>query len=192
MFHLIDINPALCEAWEKVFSGIPEVNIIHGSVFDTPCDALVSPANSFGYMNGGIDFAISKHLGWHLEKRLQALIREQYQGELLVGQAEIIPTDHPDFPYLIAAPTMRTPMTIARSPNVYLAMKAILRLVEFGHFPDQTPIKKRIQSVAIPGLGTGIGQMPVLDAARQMRIAWEQGELKYLCIKVREPTSPAN
>ncbi|MFK7969859.1 MAG: hypothetical protein AB8F95_05800 [Bacteroidia bacterium] len=49
-----------------------------------------------------------------------------YYGEILVGQADIIPTDSEVFPYLISAPTMRHPMTIARTPNVYLAFRAIL------------------------------------------------------------------
>ncbi|MEL6133360.1 MAG: macro domain-containing protein [Bacteroidota bacterium] len=172
-YYLIDINEALCEAWEKVFSDVEGVQIKNDSIFTHPADALISPANSFGYMNGGIDFAISKYLGWHIEKELQQIIREKYYGELLVGQAEILPTSHPDFPYLISAPTMRTPMTIVRTPNVYLAMKAILTLIAYGKMRDGTPVNTHIQTVAIPGLGTGIGQVKPLDCARQMRIAWE-------------------
>ncbi|MEO1451049.1 MAG: macro domain-containing protein [Bacteroidota bacterium] len=172
-FNFIDLNVALCNAWEKVFADVEHVIVKNESIFETPCDALVSPANSYGYMNGGIDFAISKRLGWHVEKRLQHRIREAHFGELLVGQAEVVPTDHAEFPYLISAPTMRHPMTIVRTPNVYLAMRAILILVHHGHFPDGTPVRRKIRTIAMPGLGTGIGQMPPLDCARQMRIAWE-------------------
>lgn len=68
---------------------------------------------------------------------------------------------------------MRNPMTLARVPNVYLAMRAILLLVRYGHFTDGTPISDRVSSLAIPGLGTGVGQVPPLVCARQMRIAWE-------------------
>lgn len=127
---LIDTNEKLIGAWQKVFEGVEGITIIHDSIFNHPADALVSPANSFGFMNGGIDFSISKNLGWHIEKKLQKIIREKYFGELLIGQAEIIETDSVDFPYLISAPTMRTPMTILRTPNIYLAMKAILILVK--------------------------------------------------------------
>lgn len=172
-FKLIDINEHLTECWSKIFKGIPNVEVIHGSVFDHLCDALVSPANSFGAMNGGIDFAISKNLGWHIEKKVQSVIREKFYGELLVGQATIVSTDHKDFPYLISAPTMRNPMTILHTPNVYLAMKAILTLVQFGAFDNGEPIHSKVHSVAIPGLGTGIGQVPPMICARQMRIAWE-------------------
>ena len=117
--------------------------------------------------------AISKHLGWHIEKRLQQRLREQFFGELLVGQATVVETDHQQFPYLIAAPTMRTPMTILRTPNIYLATKAIFTLWKYGTFDDGSPIREKIQSIAIPGLGTGVGQVPPLLCARQMRIAWE-------------------
>ncbi len=172
-FFFIDTNPKVTEAWQTVFEGIAGITIHTDSIFNHPCDALVSPANSFGYMNGGIDFAISKNLGWHIEKRLQATIREKYYGELLVGQAEIVETDQAAFPYLIAAPTMRTPMTIHRTPNIYLCMKAILTLAMHGKFSNGELISTKVQTIAIPGLGTGVGQMPPMITARHMRIAWE-------------------
>ncbi|RAK65820.1 macro domain-containing protein [Hymenobacter edaphi] len=170
---LIDTNPEVVAAWQRVFADVPQVTVRHASIFEHPADALVSPANSFGFMNGGIDFAISKHLGWHLEKDLQRVIREKYYGELLVGQAEIIETGSALFPYLISAPTMRTPMTITRGPNVYLATKAILLLLRHGRLRTGELVADKVQTVAIPGLGTGVGQVAPLVCARQMRLAWE-------------------
>lgn len=170
---LIDINPKLVEAWGNAFQNILEVEVIHDSIFNHPRHAMVSPANSFGYMNGGLDFSISKNLGWHIEKRLQEKIRQEFYGELLVGQATIVETDHIDFPYLISAPTMRTPMTIGRTPNVYLAMKAILILWKEGRFSNGELIKDKVNTIALPGLGAGIGQVPEKMCAHQMRIAWE-------------------
>ncbi len=172
-FFFVDVNVEIVKAWQKVFENVENITIAEGSIFDFPADAIVSPANSFGFMNGGIDFVISKNLGWHIEKKLQKVIREKYFGELLVGQAEIIATDHTLFPYLISAPTMRTPMTIHRTPNVYLCMKAILNLVKYGKFEDGTPIHQKVKSIALSGLGTGVGQVAPLVCARQMRIAWE-------------------
>ena len=72
-------------------------------------------------------------------------------GELLVGQAlvvptgdSVVPTGDSVVPYLISAPTMRVPMSfnIATSLNAYLAMKAIL-VAAVAH-PD-------IVTVAVPG-----------------------------------------
>lgn len=172
-YYFIDTNIEVTNAWEKVFADVENVIIKNDSIFEYPCDAIVSPANSFGFMNGGIDFVISKNLGWHIEKKLQKIIREKYFGELLVGQAEIVATDNTLFPYLISAPTMRTPMTIWRTYNIYLCMKAVLTLLKYGKFEDGEHIKNRVKSVAISGLGTGVGQMPPIVSARQMRIAWE-------------------
>lgn len=170
---LVDSNEKLAESWNKTFRGIENVQIFHGDIFEHSADALVSPANSFGAMNGGIDFAISKTLGWHIEKDLQKIIREKFFGELLVGQSTIVPTGHSLFPFLISAPTMRNPMTIPHTPNVYLAMKAILTLVLFGTFDNGEKISSKVQTIALPGLGTGVGQVSPLTCARQMRIAWE-------------------
>lgn len=172
-YFLVDINPSLCEAWDEVFDGVPNVQIKNQSIFTLKADALVSPANSMGYMNGGLDFLISKNLGWHVEKRLQEKIRQKHFGELLVGQAEIVETDQENFPYLISAPTMRHPMSILHTPNIYQATKALLILIHHKSFEDGQTIKEKVQSVAIPGLGTGVGQVPAYECARQMRLAWE-------------------
>ncbi|MEL6560459.1 MAG: macro domain-containing protein [Bacteroidota bacterium] len=173
IIKLIDTNSKITDAWKTVFENVAEVTVCNDSIFNHPCDAIVSPANSYGYMNGGIDFAISKHLGWHIEKKLQEVIRKKYFGELLVGQAEIVTTENKLFPFLISAPTMRHPMTITRTPNVYLAMRAILLLIKYGELSDGSKTSSRIKSIAIPGLGTGIGNVTPMTCARQMRIAWE-------------------
>ncbi|WP_185816839.1 macro domain-containing protein [Hymenobacter metallilatus] len=58
-FYFTDTNPEITDAWHHVFADVPQVTFRCGSIFDVPADALVSPANSFGYMNGAIDFAIN-------------------------------------------------------------------------------------------------------------------------------------
>ena len=164
---LVDISKPLVEAWAKEFQGL-DVEVKQGSIFETPCDAIVSPANSFGFMNGGIDYFLSEELGWHVMERVQNKIKEEFDGELLVGQSLVVPTDHANFPYLISAPTMRVPMGLAgkfkMSPNVYLAARAIFLALK------KNP---NIQSVAIPGLGTGVGMVPPHECAEKMRMAYE-------------------
>ena len=60
--YLVDINSKITDAWSKVFKGVDSVEVKTQSIFDIHSDAIVSPANSFGFMNGGIDFLISKNL----------------------------------------------------------------------------------------------------------------------------------
>lgn len=171
---LSDTNQSVVKAWEHYFSGCKEVELVAGSIFDTTCNALVSPANSFGFMDGGLDLAISQYLGWHVQARLQAKIKQKFYGELLVGQAEIVETDHPKIPYLISAPTMRVPMILNGTVNVYLAMRAILLLTKHGNLDNEIPIREVVSTVAIPGLGTGVGKVPADICARQMRAAYDE------------------
>lgn len=155
-------------AWEQYFSPGPAVEIIQGDICQIPCDALVSPANSFGFMDGGLDHALSDRFGWDLQKRLQAEIARLPVGELLVGQALVVETGDPAIPWLISAPTMRVPMRLRHSVNAYLAMKAILAAVE-SH--KQRPA---IGTIAIPGLGTGVGGLSAEIAALQMWTAYRE------------------
>ena len=164
---LVATEEKLAEAWRDFFANEPNVNIIHGDITTITCDAVVSPANSFGFMDGGLDYALSVRLGWNLEKRLQAQIKELPEGELLVGQAMVIETFDKGIPYLISAPTMRIPtnFNIATSVNAYLAMKAVL--INAVKHPN-------INTVAIPGLCTGVGRMQHIIAARQMHQAYKE------------------
>ena len=53
-FLLRDNNPALTDAWREQLAQAPDVEVSCGDVFDVTADAIVSPANSFGFMDGGI------------------------------------------------------------------------------------------------------------------------------------------
>lgn len=170
---LAGIHKDLIQAWSQAFGERANVTIYPGSIFDVACDALVSPANSFGFMDGGLDYQISEYFGWHVQERLQERIREKHHGELLVGTADIVPTDHCKIPYVISAPTMRVPMILTETVNVYLATRAVFILIKFGTFDDGTPIQDRVKSVAFPGMGTGVGRVPPEICARQMHAAFE-------------------
>src|SRR5262245_3335886 len=106
---LIDRSVSLVAAWERAFEDCEEVECVHGDFFSRPADAMVSPANSFGIMDGGLDRAIRDCLGFGVERRAQERIVERHHGELPVGQAEVIETGHASWPRLIVAPTMRVP-----------------------------------------------------------------------------------
>ena len=144
---------------------------------DVTADAIVSPANSFGFMDGGIDMLYSRRFGWQVQDRLQELIKEHHHGELLVGAAEIVETDA-HIPFLIAAPTMRVPMILRDSVNPYLAARAALLLVKHGTFKAGefrgTRVCEVVHSIAFTGLGTGVGQVGWAVCAHQMRLAIEE------------------
>jgi O-acetyl-ADP-ribose deacetylase (regulator of RNase III) len=157
----------LLDAWKEFFSNEEDVTIIEADITQLECDAIISPANSFGFMDGGLDHALSERLGWDLEKKLQQIIKDLPEGELLVGQALLLETGDKSIPFLISAPTMRIPtnFNIDTSVNAYLAMKAIL---------IKAKSEQRISTIAIPGLCTGVGRMQPMIAARQMYQAYKE------------------
>jgi O-acetyl-ADP-ribose deacetylase (regulator of RNase III) len=167
--HLRDINAGIVKAWEQAFADVPEVHSSCGDIFNLKADAIVSPANSFGFMDGGIDLLYSKYFGWELQTDLQALLAEQHYGELPVGQAVVVATGHDAIPFLISAPTMRIPGDISATVNVYLAFRAALIAVQSHNARTTVPI----QTLLVPGLGTGIGGVAPAVAARQMRLAYD-------------------
>lgn len=160
---------ALVHAWQVAFRGASNVEASQGSIMLEHADAIVSPANSFGYMDGGIDLVYSQHFGWNLEKALRQHLIAQYDGELPVGQAVIIATGRDDVRFLVSAPTMRVPMNVSASTNAYLAFRAALVAIRNHNAAG----RERIASVLCPGLGTGEGRMPPERCARQMRSAYD-------------------
>jgi O-acetyl-ADP-ribose deacetylase (regulator of RNase III) len=170
---LAAIDLELADAFQKRCGRLPNVAIHCGSILDLEVDAVVSPANSFGFMDGGIDFLYSEHFGWRLQAVLQQKIRSQHHGELLVGQAEFVWTENDRIPMLVAAPTMRVPMILPRDTiNPYLATRAAMR----------EAFRRGARSIAFPGMGTGVGRVPFDLCARQMAAAIrESQEIEETC-----------
>src|SRR5687768_12354429 len=124
---LVDPLRDLCRAWEKHFAGLPGVSIVGGLFEELPeFDCMVSAANSFGLMDGGVDAAITRFFGPELQIAVQRRILHEYRGEQPVGTSMIVDTGHDRHPHLAHTPTMRVPMSIARTDNVYRAMWAML------------------------------------------------------------------
>jgi len=183
---LTAMDSDLFRAWQRYCGNLPEVVSYCGSILDLTVDAVVSPANSFGFMDGGIDAVYTKHFGPKVQADLQEKIRahwyvtdywrlprqKKWLGELLVGQAEMVRTYDPKIPFLIAAPTMRVPCDIRGTDNAYLAARAALSLAKKMESWHWLPRHKAEEwSIAFPGLGTGVGMLPPDICARQVRAA---------------------
>jgi O-acetyl-ADP-ribose deacetylase (regulator of RNase III) len=167
---LVDPNYALSLAFKARFDYLPNVEIANCDFEQLPSyDCLVSPANSFGMMDGGVDAAITKFFGISLMERVQQKILDDYLGEQSVGTSFIIATGHPQYPFLAHTPTMRVPMQIVGTDIPYIAMWAMLLAVEQHNRHHH----QKIATVACPGLGTGIGRIAPDEAARQMALAYD-------------------
>ncbi|WP_041780104.1 macro domain-containing protein [Allocoleopsis franciscana] len=167
---LVAPNPLLWEAFREHFNHLPNVEVVNDYFEWLPeFDCMVSPANSFGLMDGGIDAAIIRFFGQSLMDRVQQRILEEYLGEQPVGTSFIVETGHSKHPFLAHTPTMRVPMIVAGTDIPYVAMWAMLLAVR----RHNQQAKHKIHTIACPGLGTGIGRVPYPEAARMMALAYD-------------------
>jgi O-acetyl-ADP-ribose deacetylase (regulator of RNase III) len=166
---LFDINPIMCDSWIKEFGNMKFDIVCEDvmNIFNNPYkkfDAIVSAANSFGWMDGSLDLVYSRYFGWELQSNLQKAIAIRSMKELLIGEALTVPTGHDRIRYLISAPTMRIGQDVSDTANAYLAFKAALIEAQRHGF----------QSILCPGLGTAVGRIAPELAAKQMHNAYKE------------------
>ncbi len=167
---LCDINAKMIAAWRDTFEENPEVDIINGSMLDQTASAWVTPTNSKGSMDGGLDGVIKRDMGGSIEKKVQAAIRDQYSGAMPVGFATCVPTGRPSPRFLISTPTMvGSSENISDTMNVALACAAAFQAVHMQNLRHPGSIR----SVVLPGLGAATGQTPVEICADLMWTAYD-------------------
>ena len=124
--------------------------VIKGDITQVSCDAVVNPANSFGYMGGGVAGALKRVGGVNIEKEAIS------KAPIDVGSAVATAAGNLPCTNVIHAPTMKRPAMGIDIENVKLATHAALKLAE----------NMRIKSIALPGMGTGVGGVPPREAAK--------------------------
>jgi O-acetyl-ADP-ribose deacetylase (regulator of RNase III) len=166
---LCDVNSDIALVLAIEFQDVGGVEVVEGDLLGLDCDAVVSPSNSFGYMDGGVEKHIVGYYEGEAQRAVLARIAERHYGELPVGSAAIIEMATRRFPFLVVSPTMRVPGDVSGTINAYLAMRAAFTAI----LDHNQSGRRRIESVAVPGLGTGIGGMAPESAASQMRAAYD-------------------
>lgn len=169
--HLVSLNPEFIAAARATFGDLLEtfVTLEKCDVRDIPRvgRAFVSPANSLGFMDGGIDDVLRQMFPW-APAGVKALICElgyttrRGRPYLPVGTAcsQMLGRETA----LISAPTMFLPQDVSQTRNAYWAMMAVL--VAATKLPDD------IHTVVVPSLCCGWGRMLPAAAAAQMREAY--------------------
>ncbi|GAA2989679.1 macro domain-containing protein [Actinokineospora diospyrosa] len=171
---LCAMGESLASAWETAAEGRPHIRVHRGSVLEVQADAVVSPANSYGWMRGGVDAVYAANFP-AIEQRVRSAVLAYHGGELPVGEALIVPTDVARPTWLITAPTMKEPTEALAAETVhpYLAARAVFRLWRDGVLDNGSPVRNAVGTIAMPGLGTGVGGVPPQVCARQLAAAWD-------------------
>jgi O-acetyl-ADP-ribose deacetylase (regulator of RNase III) len=183
------VNQELYEEFLKAFSGFPDVEVVFKRFEDTDFDCVVSAANGFGLMDGGVDQCITDYFGVEMMHRVQNMIINKYAGEQPVGTSELvlggykhlknpntIITRPMKVQFVAHTPTMRVPRDVSGSDNAYQAMKAALLAVKNHNLLVDSGVEgydesNRINSLVTPGLATLTGRVPYDKAAKQMALA---------------------
>jgi len=169
--HVVSHDADFIAAFAAHFQGVPHVSWSVGDVCAVPTQgrAFLSPANSIGFMDGGIDFAYSRVMFPGVERQVMAKIASLGRVTALgrpylpVGSAIVVPRPR-EGSALVSAPTMFLPHDVSDTQNARHAFTAALAATEN---PD-------IHTLVATGLCCGYGRMPVDAAAAQMRGAYDR------------------
>lgn len=171
--YLLDCNKLMVNAWKKyfhpIFDGIAPVEFIRNDfvsfmrLHDRPIDAIVSPANAYGLMNGGYDAALTEYFGNDLQAAVQDKIVKEWFGEQPVGTSISLKIPNTDM-LLIHTVTMRTPSAIEDPTIIYQCMRTTL----------MEAIENHCESVVIPAFGGFTGKLEPDVIAKMMYLAYLQ------------------
>jgi len=135
----------------KAKVGPATVAIERGDITDRDVDAIVNAANTTLAMGAGVASAIKRKGGVIIEEEA---IR---QGPIEVGEAVLTPGGNLVATHVIHAAVMG-PDLKTDAETVGRATRAVLAMAD----------KHRLTSVALPALGTGVGNVPAPAAAEAM------------------------
>lgn len=167
--YVIEIDKRKIKYLFPYFKGCKDVEFVNESFQSfmsknkDKIECVVSPANSFGLMDGGYDLVLTNWYGNQLQKRVQEYIIKNFLGEQPVGTSFIIPTNK-DNQYLIHTPTMRTPEMVTDARIVYQCMRTTLLVA----------LQNNIQSILIPMFACHTGMVKPQIVSKMMWKAYEQ------------------
>ena len=171
--YLLDFNEKMVDAWKKhfhpIFDDVAPVEFVQSDFgifmekYESDIDAVVSPANAYGLMDGGYDGALTKYFGKELQLMVQKKIIQRFYGEQPVGTSISFKIPRRNVLF-IHTPTMRTPSAIKDPTIIYQCMRTTL----------MEAINKNCKSVVIPAFGGSVGRVEPDIIAKMMYRAYLQ------------------
>lgn len=128
------------------------ITVKKGDITQENVDAVVNPANSLGFMGGGVALSIKKAGGDIIE---EAAVKA---APLPFGSAVMTTGGLLKSRYVIHSPTMRRPSERIGIGNVRDSVRAALACA----------VENNLSRIAFPGMGTGVGGVNKQNAVRAM------------------------
>ena len=150
--------------------------ISKGDIFESKCDAYVNPVNLFGVMGDGLaaDFRVEFPENFKVYKSISD------KGETAIGKLithKVTKQESKDYDGLIIInfPTKSSWKWNSKLEYIDMGLKDLVRIVK----------EQNIKSIAIPGLGCGLGRLNWDDVKAIMEKYFE--ELQDVEIEIYEP-----
>lgn len=128
----------------------------------------VSPANSFGFMDGGIDIPLSRAIMPGIDIKLKEKIRmhgkKNLDGREYLPVGSSIIVQHSVSKYLVSAPTMLLPQDVSNTKNSYYASMAVFYNVIIN---NKNLIKNKNVEIIFTSMCCGCGKMNVNESFTQ-------------------------
>lgn len=128
------------------------IHIAKSDITEMAVDAVVNPANTLGIMGGGVGAILSRKGGPSIQREAMSL------APIAIGAAVVTAAGNLWAKHVIHAPTMEEPGMKVGVEDVRRATRAAL--IAAAH--------KGLDTIAMTGLGTGLGGVDPDDAARAM------------------------
>ena len=129
-----------------------KIVIALGDLLEEDTEAIVNPANSLMLMGGGVAGIIKRKGGEEIENEAKRY------APVPIGKAILTNAGKLKQKYVIHSPTVEYPASLTNYDNVYKATKAAI--IE--------AFKNKIESLAFPAMGTGVGGLSYDLASKAM------------------------
>ena len=195
-YILCDRKKELINEWKKVFHDYSNIIIKKKGFFETDCKAVVSPANSYGRMRGGLDYYLSiffdkntpivckdKGIDFHEVFDNPSIASLFYENLDWTIEKKVIKKIKDDYKGVL--PIGKAILIKTDNNKIpYLISAPTMKIPEDISNTDNVykttkailkiAEEKDISSVLIPGLGTGVGKVSAESCATQMEKAFSE------------------
>jgi O-acetyl-ADP-ribose deacetylase (regulator of RNase III) len=119
---------------KELFRDVPLIIVEKSDIKNIPIDntCFVSPANSLGFMDGGIDLVLSRDIMPGIESKVKNRIQElgiqSSMGRPYLPIGSVISVPHDSSTCLIITPTMFLPHDVRGTQNAYWSFYAALKM----------------------------------------------------------------
>ena len=170
----ISLHDEWIDSMKEHFKNILFVTAEKGDIRTIPIEnhCFVSPANSLGFMDGGIDLVLSREIMPGIERKVKKRIQDlgimSSMGRPYLPIGSVISVPHDLNTFLIVTPTMFLPHDVRGTQNAYWSFYAALKM-----WRKLCTQKNKKFNLVVTSHCCGVGRMSGKESAEQMKRAYD-------------------